>query len=173
MKNIFLTGAPGVGKTTVLLKVVESLGLKAGGFFTREIRKGGKRIGFAVQDFSGQKGALAGVDIKSPYRVGKYGVDLGTFEGIGVRAVEDAIKDADLIVIDEIGKMELFSRRFQESVVRALDGPKPVLGTIIHRPHLFADTIKQRPDVEIIRVTLENRASLTGRIKKELVNRDN
>lgn len=169
MSNYLLIGKPGVGKTTLLLKVAEHLStLSVGGFFTQEIREGGRRVGFHVETFSGQSGILSHVARKSGPRVGKYRVDISAFEQIGVQGLANAIKESDVILIDEIGKMELFSRRFREVVISALDAGKPVVATVMSRPNAFADKLKSRPDVRLVEVTLENRDSLMDELVQQI-----
>lgn len=162
--KILLTGEPGVGKTTVILKVLGRCGLDAGGFHTAEIRERGVRVGFSITAIGGGSGVLAHRDIASGFRVGRYGVGIEALERIGVRSIEEAIAGKELVVVDEIGKMELHSPRFADAVVRAMDSGKHFLGTIMERPHPFADGIKKRREVRVIKVTLENRDSLAGEI---------
>jgi nucleoside-triphosphatase len=97
--------------------------------------------------------------------VSKYGVDVGSLDTIGVGALRQGLKKSDVIVVDEIGKMELLSPRFREAVTKAIDGDKKVLGTIMLNPHPFADEIKRRPEVETLLVTRDNRAEVMGRIR--------
>ncbi|HHT9125688.1 MAG TPA: NTPase [Candidatus Brocadiia bacterium] len=163
-KNVLITGSPGVGKTTVIKTVIPLLNVKAGGFFTEEIRVKGNREGFAVETLDGQKGVLSHINFKSPYNVGKYGVDVQSFEQIAIPAIESAIKDKELIVIDEIGKMELFSEGFKEAVIKALDSKKPVLGVIKRGSDGFINAIKARNDVKIFTITYENRNTIPAEI---------
>jgi nucleoside-triphosphatase len=163
-----ITGPPGVGKTSLLLSLLEILPGKKGGFYTREIRQGGQRVGFQVADLTGREGILAHVDRPGPPRVGRYGVDLKTFEAIGVQAVIRARRDADLIVIDEIGKMELYSPPFARVLFEVLDGPRPLLGTILARTHPVADRIKAHPQVRLHRLTPTNRQEVTQAIMTDL-----
>lgn len=157
IKNLLLTGRPGIGKTTVIKKILSLLPFSAGGFFTGEIREGGERKGFKITTLDGKEGVLAHVNIKSPYRVSRYGVDIKALESIAVPAIYEEIDKKNLIVIDEIGKMEMFSGKFRKAVLEALDSKKVVLATITGKPHPFADKIKQREDVVLIRLTLDNR----------------
>jgi nucleoside-triphosphatase len=159
-KNLFVTGRPGVGKTTLIRRVLSDLGVDAGGFTTHEIREAGKRVGFAVTDLRGPAGVLAHVDFQSEHRVGKYGVNRADLERVGVAALESAVAGAALIVMDEIGRMELCSPGFQKAVLQALDSPKPVLGTIQESGNPFLDGVRARVDVEVLRVTEGNRSSL-------------
>ncbi|MHA1594421.1 MAG: NTPase [Candidatus Baldrarchaeia archaeon] len=152
--NIIVTGPPRSGKSTLISKIIEELhkkGLKTGGISTPEVRERGVRIGFKIIDIaSGNEAWMAHVNIKSPYRVSKYGVDLNAIESVGVNAILNAIESADVIIIDEIGKMELFSKEFQNAVSRALDSSKLVIGTMgLKIKHPFIEFIKKRKDVLI------------------------
>jgi nucleoside-triphosphatase len=116
---ILLTGSPGVGKTTVLLRAVEDLkarGYKVGGMVSREVLSSGARVGFEALDVSdGRRGWLAHVNQKSGPQVGKYRVNLADLNSVGARAIADAVENSDIIVIDEIGPMELFSENFRDA----------------------------------------------------------
>jgi len=162
--KVLLTGRPGIGKTTVIRRFLAETGAEAGGFYTEEIRRGGSRFGFSLNIVGGERYILASVEIKGPPRVGKYGVDLRTFERAAVPAIERAVAEGRLVVVDEIGKMELFSERFRRAVLGALDSSAPLLGTILSRPHPFADEIVRRADVRVINVTFENRDRLASEL---------
>lgn len=163
-KTILLTGKPGVGKTTVIKEVVRRLPGQAGGFYTEEIRERGRRQGFKIVTLDGQEGILAHVSIKSPLRVSQYGVNLADLEGLGVTAIQEAMTHKDLVIIDEIGKMELFSPAFKAAVWTAIHSHKPVLGTITWRPHPWADRVKALPQVTVIEVTETNRDQLAQQV---------
>lgn len=161
-----MTGRPGVGKTTIIRRVVARLGTRAGGFYTEEIRERGRRTGFRLVALDGPAGVLAGVNVDSQHRVGRYGVHLLDLERIGVRALRRALQQPDIsvVVIDEIGKMELFSAAFQKVVEEALFSPKPVLATVMVASQPWVNNLKSRPDVTLIEVTPDNRQSLPERI---------
>jgi len=129
---------------------------RAGGFYTEEIRHQGAREGFHLVTLDGQSATLAHVNIHSPYRVGKYGVDLAGFERVGVCALINAAQQRELVVIDEIGKMELFSNGFRETVLQIIDSGKKVTGTIMLNPNPWTDAIKRRPQVRLVEVTRAN-----------------
>jgi len=161
----FITGRPGIGKTTVLLKVIEGLkteGFSVGGMISREVRRSGSRIGFEVLDIvSGRKGWLAHVKQPVGPKIGKYRVNLNDLNSVGVKAILEALEKADVIVIDEIGPMELYSKEFVDAVKEALESVKPVIGTVHFRvKHPLIDHLKSREDSEILEVTLQNRARL-------------
>ena len=169
MKTVYLlTGRPGTGKTSLIREVVDVLKGRAGGFYTEEIRAGGTRLGFKLVTLDGQEAVLAHVDIQSRYRVGKYGVDIAGLERVGAPALAEAISRRDVIVIDEIGKMELFSNRFREVALDAIQSDKSVLGTIMLSPHPWADDIKRQPQVRLVEVTRTNYYRVLADIKSWL-----
>ncbi len=129
---------------------------KAGGFYTEEIRSQGVRQGFRLVTLDGQDAILAHVNIHSPYRVSRYGVDIDSLDRVGVSALHQAAQQCDLVVIDEIGKMELFSASFREAVLQIIDSGKRVLGTIMLNPNPWADAIKRTPQVNLLIVTRAN-----------------
>ena len=156
-RTILLMGRPRVGKTTIIKEVVKRLPGRVGGFYTEEIKERGQRQGFRIVTLDGQEGILAHVDVRSRYRVSKYGVDLVSLERVGVTAIQHAIVASDCVVIDEIGKMELFSAAFKEAVLAAVESDKLVLGTVMLRSHPWADAIKAHPQVTLIQITEANR----------------
>ena len=129
MKRVYLlTGRPGTGKTSLVKQVAARMKGKAGGFYTEEIRTRGVRQGFRLVTLDGEEAVLAHVNVRSPHRVGKYGVDIDGLDRVGVPALYKAARQCDLVVVDEIGKMELFSAEFREAVSQAIDSRKRVLG---------------------------------------------
>jgi nucleoside-triphosphatase len=166
--NIFLTGHPGVGKTTIIKKLIEKLKIPAGGFYTEEIRENNMRMGFAVATLSGFKGVLAHRNFKSRYKVGQYGVGVYTLNRIGVKEIQMCLMEKKLIVIDEVGKMELLSPQFQTVVEKALDADNPVLGTVTLARHPFVQKITARSDVKITEVTKENREQVFKALLKDM-----
>ncbi len=155
--------------------ILRTLGLlphSAAGFYTEELRssKGGGRLGFDVVTLDGRRGPLARVGRPGP-QVGKYAVDLSSFQDIGVRAVEAGLRELDtLLVIDEVGKMELLSAAFVTLLERAFRSPNPLLGTILHRVHPLADRFRRAPGVELIPVTRQNRDALPAELARKILN---
>ncbi len=155
--NILLTGKPGIGKTTAIKRIIEKLDPEEfSGFYSREIREKGKRVGFALETFSGKSGILAHVNISSVHRVSKYGVNIKDIDTIAVPELRMARETGKVVIIDEIAKMELFSKLFAGEVTKCLN-TKRVLGTLQQGNHPFLDEIKSRPDVQLIELTMENR----------------
>lgn len=169
--KIGITGLPGAGKTHALLKVIEMLeaeGVAVGGMVTEPIIEDNKRTGFAIIDWaSKEKGVFAHVNIHSKFSVGKFGVDLDVLEEVGVKALMKACEDADVIVIDEVGRMEVESPTFIDTVKYALDIEKPLLLTLHKKSRnpLLQD-IRRRDDVRILEVTPINRNLLPYKIMK-------
>lgn len=171
---LLLTGDSGVGKTTVLLKIVEALkarGYKVGGMVSREVRSNGRRIGFEILDLAGDgSGWLAHVGQKTGPQVGKYRVNLKDLDTVGAGSIIKAVENSDVIAVDEIGPMELFSEGFKDAVKNAADSRKPVVG-VVHRSarHSLTDGVRAREDAEVFRVTYENREILDTTITKKIV----
>jgi nucleoside-triphosphatase len=155
-----ITGKPAVGKTTLVQTIVAQMAsVKMAGFYTAEIRSKGSRLGFELQGLDGASGILAHVDIRSRHKVGKYGVDTKGFEEF-LDNLELLNLDVELIVIDEIGKMELFSNRFRSLIHDVLNSDKQVLASIALKGKGFIREIKQRSDIHLLEVTLGNREHL-------------
>jgi nucleoside-triphosphatase len=108
------------------------------------------------------------VSRKSRHRVGRYGVNVQDIDAVAVPAIESAVREKKIVVIDEIARMELFSEAFRRAVTLALDSPCPVLATIQMRRDPFLDAIRERGDVRILTVTPENRKQLVGELLREL-----
>lgn len=168
MKNILLEGRPGIGKTTLIRAAAAQLApLRIGGFYTSEIREPEGRVGFRIETFDGQAGILAHVKIGGALRIGEYGVDVAALERVGVNGLQRALHEADIIILDEIGKMEVCSCRFQEVLTNCLNSAKPVLATIYFKSYPFVDQVKARPDVRRMKITHENRESLLSQLVQD------
>ena len=160
-----VTGKPGIGKTTLVVRVVERLrgSLRLAGFTTSEMRDaGGQRLGFRIVTAEGKRGELARAGLRSRGRVGRYGVHVEEFERLALP--ELARRDVDLIVIDEIGKMECASGRFRRAIEDALDSSVSVLATMGISGLPFFQALRARPDVELLTLTERNRDSLVAEL---------
>ena len=168
-RKILLTGRPGCGKTTLIKRVVKELAFPAGGFYTEEMRERGGRVGFKIITLQGKETVLAHVDFKTAQRVGKYGLDLSGLETIGVEALRTAMRTRKLVVVDEIGPMEIRSCIFRDAVSEALDSPDTsgILGTISARSLPFTDALKRRRDVTVIEVRANNREQLVAELSDQ------
>ncbi len=166
--KILLEGRPAAGKTTVTRKLwalLQQRGISVGGFITDEIRTTGVRNGFAIESVAGERGILAHVDLPGPPRVGRYGIDLASFERIALPAL---VARAQVLLVDELGKMEMASTAFREQVSALFQSSRTVVATVHAYQHPCTDRLKARPDVTLIRVTRANRdelpAELVGRL---------
>ena len=167
ISNIFLTGPPSSGKTTVIKKVLSKLKRKATGFHTEEIKKNDKRVGFMMKTLDGKEGLLGHEDIKSSFYIRRYGVSIENIENLAVPSITPQSED-EIIIIDEIGKMECFSGKFCEAALNALDARNVVLGTIAVGGTDFIREIKQRKDIKIYDVTIQNRNVLPENLIEEI-----
>lgn len=167
-KNILLTGLPGVGKTTAVIRLAEALrNFHPAGFYTSEIREASVRRGFELVSFDGRRALLSHVTMKSTYRVGRYGVDIRGFEDF-LGALDFTGRESRLAIIDEIGKMECHSEKLKELVRDLLDSGKPVIATIAQRGEGFIAEVKRRGDVSLFELTLANRATLVGELARSV-----
>lgn len=165
-KNILLTGLPGTGKTTVIERLIERLfDLKPIGFYTREIGEEGNRIGFSLIGLDGTESILSHIGLVSPYRVGRYKVDVEGFEKF-LDHFDLLNSPSSIVIIDEIGKMECFSQKFQEIITQLLDGEKKLIATIAIKERGFPAEIRKRKDCNLIQLTTENRDLLSKRIEE-------
>ncbi|WP_440951814.1 NTPase [Methanococcoides sp. FTZ1] len=162
MLRIAVTGKPGVGKSTVVSGVVQKLDLKACGVRAAEIRVDGERQGFSIEDIdTGRKGILSHIKCTGP-KLGKYHVNIGDLDGIGAEAIR-AASGCDLVVIDEVGPMELRSENFIRAVEEILDSDRPILA-VLHRSSKHPLAQRIRDEFEVLTVDENNRDCLPDRI---------
>ena len=167
--KIGITGLPGSGKTYALLRVIDMLKeeeLQIGGMVDEPIEEGRKKVGFTVRNLlTGEKEVFASTEFESKIMIGKMGLDLEKLEQVGVKALKDAIDQCDIIVIDEVGKMEVESEAFVEAVKETLEAEKPMIITLHKKSRnpLLQD-IRRRDDVRILEVTPTNRNLLPYKI---------
>lgn len=140
--------------------------MEAGGVISGEIRQSGVRIGFSLEDLiTHEQGTLAHVDMEEGPRIGKYRVNLRDLERVGVAAIRRALASADIVIVDELGPMELCSQPFISAVEEALASSKPFLGTIHKRAsHRLVTSIKTNPQYYVVEVTQQNRQEIPNRI---------
>lgn len=171
--TILLEGRPGVGKTTVAQRLVALLReaeVPLSGFLTSEMREGGRRVGFSLETLGGERAVLAHVGLRGPPRVGRYGVDIASFEQLAIPALAES-RQSVVTVIDELGKMELASPAFREAVSAVLERRVALVATVLASSHPFTDAMKRRSETETVQVTTENRDGLPRKLASRLTAR--
>ena len=167
--KIGITGLPGSGKTETLLRIIDLLeeeGIKVGGMVTEPIVEKQRRSGFQIVDWlSKESMVFAHEGLKSRVRSGRYGVNLAALEDLGIRALQDARENADVVVIDEVGKMEVESEAFTKAVVDTLDQDKSIIMTLHKKSRnpLLQD-IRRRDELRLLEVTPVNKNLLAFKI---------
>jgi len=170
--RILLTGVPGVGKTTLVSRIAAELqarGIVVAGFTSRELRERGERVGFQVEAIGGGSAVMAHVGFTEGPRVGRYRVDVPAFERIALPAIERATRADGVAVIDELGRMELYSGAFVHAVQRLFDQDVPVAATVHARSHPLTDALRQRPGIEQLTVTRAAYEELLARVTARLL----
>ncbi|MEA3239209.1 MAG: NTPase [Candidatus Bipolaricaulota bacterium] len=166
-RRIVITGRPGVGKTTLIERVIAKLSIPVGGMITKEIRKCDHRVGFSVIDIAtGNEGILAHIHQTSGPKMGRYRVNLRDLEKIGIAAIDSALSDGTLVVIDEIGPMEITSAKFIPAVERVVESDVPfIISTHAKLDHPLIHHLRQA--FTLYRVKLGNRDELIELIRQE------
>jgi nucleoside-triphosphatase len=170
--RLLVEGRPGSGKTTAVVRVVELLrgkGVAVSGFITRELRERGKRVGFALETLDGRRSRLAHVGVRGDLRVGRYGVIHDGLERLAIPALG---APADVVVVDELGRMELGCAAFRDAVTALLEHPVALVATVHIRRDPFTDELKRRSSVAVLRLTPSNRDDLPSVIVQRLGLRD-
>ena len=156
--KILLTGLPGCGKTTTVMRIAAKLGhKKMDGFYTEEIRQNNVRKGFRWNRLDGSSGILAHVDIRTRFRVSKDGVDISGFEKSVVPILDAERTKVGLFVIDEIGKMECMSEKFLAAVRDLFASDKSILATVAQKGLGLISEIKKFSGVKLFTLTGNNR----------------
>lgn len=172
--DYLITGPPRSGKTTVIQNVVDRLdrkGYQASGIYCPEIRSDGDRVGFEIMDvMTGESQVLAHVDYDEGPQVGKYRVNVAHVDSVCATAFQRAYDDADLLIVDEIAPMEVYSDEFRRQVRRGLDGDLPLIAAIhYHATEGFIGEVKDRDDTETFEITEDTRDSLPATLTEGLL----
>ncbi|MBI3996302.1 MAG: hypothetical protein HY352_01460 [Candidatus Omnitrophica bacterium] len=170
MKHLLIVGRPGVGKTTLMKRLVQSLRSRPiDGFLTEELREHEQRVGFWLSPLDGRQMLLAHRQLEGTagHRVGPYRVNVSVLDDIAVPVIQRAMQHAFLLFLDELGKMELCSKRFEQAVQDAFDRGPTIIATAGVAPIPLLTTLKQRKDVELIPLSAANRAA----VEEELTTR--
>ena len=156
-KNVFITGIPGVGKTTLLKKLVHDLNmLVINGFHKEKIVEEDSTRGYRVISFDNKEQILAHLFIEGPNKIDGFGVNIEGFEKFILPQIEN-IDMVDLFIFDEIGKMECLSQKFCSGFEKILDAPIPVIATYSHHSAFKLNTLKKRKDTTFLQMTSKNR----------------
>lgn len=163
-KNILITGLPKSGKSTLLEKILSKTQYKVG-FLTKEILGDEGRLGFEMETSSGDEVILAHVNHKTPYQVSKYFVDIISLESMIPKVIE--FNNDDLLYLDEIGQMQLFSKKFEKLVEKYLNSENISLSTLsqVYRND-FTDSVRSRTDTILVELTENNRPEMEGFVKQ-------
>ena len=169
MKHLLIIGRPGVGKTTLLQRLVQALRPHPiDGFLTEELREHEQRMGFWLSAVDGRQVLLAHRRLEEGVRVGPYKVNVGVLDDIAVPILQRGLRHAQILFVDELGKMELCSARFERSVQDAFDRGRVVVATAGISQIPFLQAVKRRRDVELIPLTTANRAAVQEELAARL-----
>ncbi|MEM0373780.1 MAG: NTPase [Sulfolobaceae archaeon] len=167
MNKIFITGPPRVGKTTIIVKLIEELKknkrVKIGGFYCPEVRVGEKRIGFKIVDISSGKDVWLAKEEEGFPKVGKYHILIDEVKNI-IDEIFVSIQNSELIIIDEIGPMELKINELKNIIDFSINSSKPLIA-VLHR-----SLVEKFRKYKVIYVTYENRKNITSTLLHELEN---
>lgn len=173
--KVGLTGVPRSGKTETVKKLIESLkkeGYTIGGVIMENIVQKNQIVGIELVNVAtGEKVKIIGPEFESKQKYEGMGINIEGIETVGVRAIEQALESADIIVIDEIGKFDFESPKFKEIVKKALDSRKIMIITLHKKSRaVLLQDIRRRDDIRILEVTSLNRGLMPLKIMNYIKN---
>lgn len=171
--TLILTGRPGIGKTTIIKALIAQITDRAGGFYTEEILGPGGRKGFRLVTLEGRSYVIAHMEVRSRSKVGRYGVRVDVIDQVGAGAIRSAVDTHPIVIIDEIGKMELFSSPFQSAVLKAISSSKIVIATAMQDDHPWVAAVKTLPNVTVWEVNKVNRGKMVEKVVQWLAEQSN
>ncbi|MEG1255322.1 nucleoside-triphosphatase [Clostridium sp.] len=167
--KVLFSGYPRIGKTTILKKIVQMIGeCNCIGFYTEEVRNGFDRIGFDCVSLDGKRQRIADVDLQSDVRIGRYGINIKAFEDFALQTISNYSSRNKIIIIDEIGPIQLLSTKFKQQIGNILSGTNCVIGTIFYDKHPDIDEMKKLPGIKIYSINNENRNTISENIFHEI-----
>lgn len=159
--NIFLTGYPGVGKSTIIQKIIKEMAVEPGGYIT-EFKKEEDQISLYLVDATAILNNKQQLYSNRPFAIRRnrsflWEVNNSIFNIFAVELLEKGLHSKEVLILDELGRFELGALQFQKKVEEAIQSPKPVLGVIKYERNPFLRRVWDNPEVEVFWVDKENR----------------
>jgi nucleoside-triphosphatase len=167
-KNVFIAGAPGIGKTSLISRLYRDLTpLVIRGFYKEAIQEYRILKGFRVASFNFQELILAHIHIVGPDRIGEFGLNLDGFNDLITTQLTPDPK-VELFLVDEIGLMECTSLQFCHMILKIINSNIPLIATLASHDVLKVLNIKDRKDIAILNMTYKNRDSIWKNVMVEI-----